>query len=205
MGNTVPLRHIHLKLLRQLCSGLLGHGISPGAKWNQQFILLIKCHIAMHHSTDSQRGQLLKRHPVLPLHFLCQNLITRLQSCMDCLQTVGPDTIHQLIFPLIRTHRQCFTIFIHKHCLDPGRTKLNAKCCFSVHNTFFCIHSNDTFLSQPVDPVPRVQLFSNTCSIIKFVSTYRLFYLYHTTCTLVFTSCFFFFYMSFPLPAQALS
>src|SRR5574344_1567034 len=75
--------------------------ITPGSEWNKQLILLIKCHIAMHHSTESNDTDVFQFYTILFLHIIFQATITVLKTIPDILQTICPNTILQTILPFM--------------------------------------------------------------------------------------------------------
>ena len=87
--------------LRELCSGLTGIGVTPGAERHQNLLLLVEGHVAVHHGAEADGGQRLNLAVVLLLHILAELSIAVLESVPYGLGRVGPETIYQLVFPLV--------------------------------------------------------------------------------------------------------
>ena len=75
---------------RQLGGSLARVGVAPGAEGNQDFLLVVEGHVAVHHGAEADGGKRLDLAVVLLLHILAQLGIAVLQSIPDSLGRVGP-------------------------------------------------------------------------------------------------------------------
>ena len=87
--------------LRELGSSLAGVGVTPSAERNQNLLVLVEGHIAVHHGAEADGCQGLDLAVVLLLYVLAQFGIAVLQTVPYSLGRVGPQTIYQLVFPLV--------------------------------------------------------------------------------------------------------
>ena len=68
--NAPALGDVESEKFRQFGSSLLGYRISPGAERNQQIIILVERHVAVHHAGDSHCAVARGNHAVFALDVL---------------------------------------------------------------------------------------------------------------------------------------
>ena len=150
MGNAPSLRNIIIKQFGQFLCSFPCNGISPGSKWHQQFSCFIKCHISVHHGTDTHRADLCKSHSILLFYICCQILIAGTQAFPDILQGIGPDPVFQAVFPLVTSLCNRGGGTVNQYRLDPGRTKLDPqRCspvCYVISYFFYTVTHSSFFL-----------------------------------------------------------
>ena len=86
---------------REFCSCLAGVGIAPCAERHKNLLLLVESHVAVHHSTEADGGKSLNLAVVLLLNILAELGVAVLKSVPYSLCRVGPETVYQLILPLV--------------------------------------------------------------------------------------------------------
>ena len=133
--------------LRQFGGSLARVGVAPGAEGHQDLLLLVEGHVAVHHSREADGGQTLNLAVVLFLHVFAQLGIAVLQAIPDGLGAVGPESVDELVLPLVRALCNGFVVLIDKDGLDSRRTELNSQNGFSSLNSLFCGHCFLIFIS----------------------------------------------------------
>ena len=139
MCDAPALRNIERELLRQCCGSLARDGISPGAERNQKLPLLIERHIAVHHSRKSDGTKLCDGNAVFVLYILCHLAVAVPKTVPDHIQAVRPDSVDQLILPVVRTGCDRLMCLVHQHCLDSGRAELDTEHRLPTLNPLLCI------------------------------------------------------------------
>ena len=97
---------------------MCGVSVSPGAEGNEQVSLPVESHVTVHHGTDSDGSQVMDLYAVFLENILAQVGIAVLQSSPDCLQTVCPQSVYQLVFPLVTALRNGVIVFIDQDAFD---------------------------------------------------------------------------------------
>ena len=141
MSDAPSLGNVKPEGFGQLQGSLLGHGISPGAEGNQQFILVVECHVSVHHGGKSHGSQCGQIGAILSVHVRSQLRVSVLQTAPDGLKTVSPDTVHQLVLPGVIPLGNNLIPVVYQHCLDAGGAQLNPKGGAAVHNIFSVTHT----------------------------------------------------------------
>ena len=136
VGDAPTLGDIELKQVSQFILCLTGHGVSPGAKRDEQIAVLIERHIAVHHGAEADDAYGLEAEAVLLKHLFAERPIALLQARPDIFETVGPDAVLESIFPLMASRGDRGMILADQHCLDPRRAELDAKSGLSALNCF---------------------------------------------------------------------
>jgi hypothetical protein len=101
MADTPAEGDVVVEELGELGSGLTGIGITPSAEGYEDLLLLVESHIAVHHSGETNGGEGLDFTVVLLLDVLAEVGIAVLKTVPNGLGRVGPETVYQLIFPLV--------------------------------------------------------------------------------------------------------
>ena len=101
MCDRPSLRNVELEQLSQLLGCLLRDRISPGTERHHQLACCIERHVAVHHGTETDACQRGYFHSIFCLYIFCHITVAVLQTIPDCIQTVRPDSVYQLIFPLV--------------------------------------------------------------------------------------------------------
>ena len=154
MGDAPSLGDVVLEQLGELFGSFSRDIVSPGAERHQEIVILVKCHISVHHPADSQRFQAGQCDAVALFYVLCQIAVASLKPFPDLIQGIGPDAVHIAVLPIIAPGSQGLVVLPDQDCLDPGRTKLDAEGCLALfHQTFCCVffhvassHSSCLFL-----------------------------------------------------------
>ena len=126
MGHAPPLGNVVTEQLGEFLGRRAGNIVAPGAEGGQQLPLPVKGHIAVHHTADAQGRQLFQGHPVFLLDPLGQVSITALKPLPHLRQAVGPDAIHQMVFPVKAALGQDLPFPVDQHRLDAGGAQLDA-------------------------------------------------------------------------------
>ena len=127
--------------LGELCCSLTGVGVAPGAEGHENLIVGTECHIAVHHSRDADAGENLYLGVVLLEDILAEIGIAVLKTEPDSLGAVGPETVHQLILPCVRTLCDRLVFLVHEDSLNAGRAKLDTENGFTCKDSFFRCHN----------------------------------------------------------------
>src|SRR5690625_3433 len=80
MRITPALWNIKVEQLCEYLGRFACYIVSPSAERNEQFFILIKCHVTMHHPAKSDRTECMYRNTVLPFHVLRHLLIAVLNT-----------------------------------------------------------------------------------------------------------------------------
>ena len=143
MCHAPALRDIKRKQFRQFFCRILCHRISPCTERYQKFIVFIKCHVSMHHTTETHGSKLCQCLAIFFLYILFQSRITVLQSFPDILQTVGPNLIFKAVLPAVTAGCDWIALRIYQNCFNPGGAKFHTKYCLSGSDhlcNFFTFH-----------------------------------------------------------------
>ncbi len=146
MCNAPSLRDMIVKKRRELLTRLLCYRIPPCPERHQKLPVFVKCHVAVHHGAETDGAECPDFRSVL-LFYLCrQVLVAILQATPDCIKAVGPDIVHQLVFPVMVANGKHPMVFVNQYRLDSGRAKLNAKCRPAAFNSVFPVKSHLLYL-----------------------------------------------------------
>ena len=96
----------------------------------------------MHHGAHADGGQLFDFAVVLSLHVLAKVGIAVLQSVPDSFDAVGPESVDELVLPLVRTLCDGLVLLVDEDGLDAGRAKLDTENGFTAFNYLLFFHKN---------------------------------------------------------------
>ena len=119
MGNTPALRNIEVEKRRQLFRRLASDGVAPGAEFGQLFSILVKGEIAVHHGRDADGPNTVQLAAQLFLHIRFQSGKAGLDTAMNHIQRVGPDSVDQLVFPFIVAGGKRYMLIVDQNRFDP--------------------------------------------------------------------------------------
>ena len=132
MCNTPSLWNIILEKFHQFPGSFTGNIISPCAERYQKLSFFIKRHVAMHHGTDSKCSDAGKLHVIFFLYILHKVAVTALQTFMNIIQRICPDTVFVAVLPIIASGCDWIVFIIHQNCFDSCRSELDSKRCFVI-------------------------------------------------------------------------
>ena len=112
---------------REFGGSLARVGVAPGAEGHQYLLTLVEGHVAVHHGREADGGQGLNLAVILTVHVLAQVSVAVLQAVPDGLGGVGPQTVYQLVLPLVRALCDGFVVLVDEDGLDTGRAKLDTE------------------------------------------------------------------------------
>ena len=139
------LRHVELEKLGELGSSLGCHHVAPGAERRQQLASGIERQIAVHHAGDTERGKLRQLHAVLRRNVRRALRVGVPDTRLDRLERIAPDTVHELVLPVVRALRDDPVLVVNQHSLDARRAELDAHDGLAGFNEL--LHAADSFLS----------------------------------------------------------
>src|SRR5262245_41502909 len=117
MGNAPTLGNVELKQICEFLGCLCGDRVSPGTERDEQISVRIECHIAVHHSAETDGANGLDRGIVLPGNLVAELAIALLQACPNILKTVCPDAVFVSVFPLMASRCDRCMILTDQHRL----------------------------------------------------------------------------------------
>ena len=145
MSDAPSLGNVEAEEFSQLGCRLTGYGVPPGAERNQKVSVLIKGEIAVHHSADAEGTDLLQVLPEFFLYVSREICVACVHALMDLIHGIGPDPVHQLVFPVIASGGYRQMILIHQYRLDPCGSELDPDyAAFPVHPVFLSLISRVT-------------------------------------------------------------
>ena len=124
MADAPAQGNVVVEELRQFSGGLARVGVAPGAEGYQNLLLLVEGHVAVHHGREADGGQCLNLAVVLLHHVLAQVGVAVLQAVPDGFGRVGPQTVDELVLPLVTPLGDGLVLLVDEHGLDAGGTKL---------------------------------------------------------------------------------
>ena len=113
-------RNVVVEELAEFSSSLAGIGVAPSAERHENLLVLIESHIAVHHGREADTGEGFDFAVVLLLNILAEVGIAVLQSLPDILDSVGPQTVNELVFPLVRALCYRLVLLVDEYSLDAG-------------------------------------------------------------------------------------
>ena len=131
MRNAPAQGHVEVEKIGEFGGRLAGIGVAPSAERYQNLLLLVECHVPVHHGADADGGQLLQFNAVLALDVGTQLRVAVLQSCPNVVYAVSPQAVHKLVFPCVAALGYGFVFLVDEHGLDTGRAKLYAQHCLA--------------------------------------------------------------------------
>ena len=140
VGNAPTERNIVYEQLRQGSGSLGGVGVAPGTERNKYFLLLVECHVAVHHGADTDACEDFYFCNILFEYVCTQVGVAVLKSIPYSLYAVCPQSVHELVFPVVTALCYRLVLLIYEDSLDAGRAKLDAEDGFSLLDSFFCCH-----------------------------------------------------------------
>ena len=141
VGNAPTLGNVELEQFCEFLCCLSGYGVAPCTKRDEQISILIECHIAVHHAAEADGANGLERGVVFLKNLVAELPIAFLQACPNIFETVCPDAVFVLVFPLIASRCDWRMILADQHRLDARRAELDAKNGLSALNCFLNIVS----------------------------------------------------------------
>ena len=139
--------NVIVEQLRELGGSLSSVGVTPCAEGNQNLLLLVEGHIAVHHGAEADGSQTLDFAVILFHHVLTQLGITVLQTIPDSFNAVGPQSVNELVLPLVRALSNGFVFLVDKNGLDACGTEFDSENGFSSLDCLFCGHCFSKFWS----------------------------------------------------------
>ena len=118
--------------LAELGSSLAGVGVAPGAERCEDLLTLgnrcpaggfaigTKGHIAVHHGTDADGGKLLDFAIILSLDVAAKVCIAILNAVPDGFSAIGPESIDELVLPLVTALCDGLVLLVDEDGLDAG-------------------------------------------------------------------------------------
>ena len=135
VGDAPALGNVEIQRVAELGRRLAGDGVAPGAEGRQLVAVLVKGQVTMHHGGNADGPHLGKGDAQLLLHIPLQVGVAVLNAVRHSLHGIGPDAVHQLIFPLVGAGGNGNMVFVDQHRFDPGGTKLDAqRGIFQIHD-----------------------------------------------------------------------
>ena len=134
-------RNVIVEELGELRGGGTGVGVAPGAERSQQVAFLVERHVAVHHRTDADGGEVLDLHAIALLHVGAHVGIALLEAKPDDLLAVSPQAVLELVLPLVAALGDRDVELVHQHRLDAGGAEFNAQYGFAAFDTLFRVHT----------------------------------------------------------------
>ena len=125
--NTPTLRNVERKQCSKLFSRFPCDRVAPGTEFRQLSSLGIKWQIAVHHGGHADCADFRQLDTIVVFHIGAKPGKAGLQSGVNRFHGVGPDTVHQLVFPLEVAGRDRDMALVDEHRLDAGRAELDAE------------------------------------------------------------------------------
>ena len=94
----------------------------------------------MHHGADTDACEDFYFCIILFEYVCTQVGVAVLKSIPYSLYAVCPQSVHELVFPVVTALCYRLVLLIYEDSLDAGRAKLDAEDGFSLLDSFFCCH-----------------------------------------------------------------
>ncbi len=131
VGDAPAERDVIDEELGEFRGGGAGVGVSPGAEGDKQGAFGVEGHVAVHHGADADGGEMLDLDVVAGLHVGAEGGVAVLQAEPEGFLAVGPETVHELVFPLMGALGDGIVVLIDQDGLDAGGSELDAQDGFS--------------------------------------------------------------------------
>ena len=125
--NAPAERDVEVKQGGELRSGLGGVGIAPGPEGDKQLSVLVEGKIAVHHGAYAYRCKSLYFNSIALEDIFPQAPVALSQARFDVLFGIGPQSVLELVLPLISPQRDGIAFPVDEHCLDAGRAELDTE------------------------------------------------------------------------------
>ena len=123
LGNRPTHGYVEAEQLRQLACGSGGIRVSPRAEGGEQSVILVKCEVAVHHARNAD-GIHGREHLTV---IADQIAVAFLQAALRFLEGVGPESVHEFVFPFVRALRENVCFFVDQHGFDSRGSKFDTK------------------------------------------------------------------------------
>ena len=140
VADTPAQRNVIVEQFGKLGSGLARVRIAPGTEGHQNLLLLVECHIAVHHGRETDGCQRLYLAVVLLLYVFAQLGVAILQTVPDGFGRVSPKTVDELVLPLVTALSDGFVVLVDKYGLNTRGTELDSQNGFSSLDCLLCGH-----------------------------------------------------------------
>ena len=130
--NAPSERDVILEQIYQYFCCLSCIAVSPCLEWCKKLSFFVKCHISVHHGTESDRSQFLDRYSVFFLYIFCHIAVAVLKTCPDIVQRVCPQSVLITVLPCMASGCDRIVLLIDQYCFNSCRTEFDSKICFSV-------------------------------------------------------------------------
>ena len=139
MCDTPSQRNIILEQIYQHFGSFSCIAVSPCLEWCKKLSFFVKCHISVHHGTESDRSQFLDRYSVFFLYIFCHIAVAVLKTCPDIVQRVGPQSVLITVLPCMASGCDRIVLLIDQYCFNSCRTEFDSQKRFSALNDFFYV------------------------------------------------------------------
>ena len=140
MADAPTQRDVVVEELRQFSGCLAGVGVAPSAEGHENLGLVVESHIAVHHRTETDGGKGFYLAVILVENVLAEVGVAVLKAIPDGFHTIGPDTVYELVLPLMTALGNGLVLLVDEHGLDSGRPKFDAENGFARFYCLFCVH-----------------------------------------------------------------
>ena len=127
VGDAPAERNVVDEQLGQFRGGGTRVGVPPGAEGNEQAALLVERHVPVHHRADADGAEALDLHVVLLADVGAEVGVALLEAEPDEFLAVGPEAVHELVFPLVAALGDGDVVLIDQDGLDAGGAELDAE------------------------------------------------------------------------------
>ena len=128
VGDAPAVGDVVAERLAQLLGGLAGVGVPPRAERRQQRIVGVEREVAVHHGGHAERPHRGQLDAVAIAYVLSEGGVALLKAGPDRLQRVRPQTVHELVLPVVAADRdRRVVVGPDQHRLDPGRSQFDTE------------------------------------------------------------------------------
>ena len=120
MGNAPALGNIKAELFAEDFCCLASDGIAPGAELRQLISVAVKGQISVHHTGNAHSANGGEFDSEFGLHVLGQLSKAAADADVNGIHTVSPDSIYQLILPVMTAGSNGLMVFIQQNGFDTG-------------------------------------------------------------------------------------
>ena len=139
MRNTPSQWYVVPEQIYQHFRSLSCIAVSPCLEWCKKLSFFVKCHISVHHGTESDRSEFFNCYSVLFLYIFCHVTVTVLKTCPDIIQRVSPQSVLVTVLPCVASGCNWIVLLIDQYRFDSCRTEFDSQKRFSALNDFFYV------------------------------------------------------------------
>ena len=127
VGDAPSQRDVEVEQFRELGGSFRCVGVSPCAERGKYLLLLVECHVSVHHGANADGSQLFYLNVVFGYHVGTKVSVAVLHTVPYSLDAVSPQSVDKLVLPFVRALGYRDVVLVDEHCLDSCGTEFDTE------------------------------------------------------------------------------